>query len=275
MRVEVLSDHGHHQLQQTEQELQTAEANMAALSDAYRHTWNELDSARRAKPLWKRVFRVASAAERDVWARERGIRQQLRHAEVGSTQIHQRAQQQAAGIQGEDVLQLALASALSDEWMMLRGYHNRRGEADHVLVGPRGVWAVEVKYRRVRLTVDGDHCWYEKLDRYGNVVETGWALDGRGRSWSQQVNDVAGDLARWLGRHQYDVGVCTAVMLTHAGAVLGPCENLTVHLIGTDPQRLLEAIAESPPSLDTEACEGIVRLIRRDHRFHAAKRAGK
>jgi Holliday junction resolvase-like predicted endonuclease len=46
---------------------------------------------------------------------------------------------------------------LDDAWVMIRGYRNRRGETDHVLVGPGGVWAVEVKRRRIRLHATGEN----------------------------------------------------------------------------------------------------------------------
>lgn len=134
---------------------------------------------------------------------------------------------------------------------------------------------MEVKYRRVRLIVDGDQWRYEKMDRYGNIVETGWAVDGGGRSWSRQVNAVADDLAAWLERNRIGVPVYTAVVLMREGAVLGRCQNLTVSLIATNPGHLLEAIAEHPPLLNSNACEEITRLIRRDHRCHATRRAGK
>jgi hypothetical protein len=47
-------------------------------------------------------------------------------------------------------------STLSNDWVLLRGYRNRRGETDPVLVGPAGVWAIEVKRRRVLLHAVGD-----------------------------------------------------------------------------------------------------------------------
>lgn len=45
-----------------------------------------------------------------------------------------------------------------------------------MLVGPRGVWAIEVKDRAVRLNVDGDSWWYDKLSSRSYVVGTEWAV---------------------------------------------------------------------------------------------------
>ena len=163
-------------------------------------------------------------------------------------------------------------SGLSDEWVMLRGYRNRRGETDHVLVGPHGLWAVEVKHRRVRLNAAGDEWWYEKLDSRGNVVETGRAVDGGGRNWGRQVNDVAVDLAAWLARNGHRIPVHTAVMLMHDRAQIGTCEQLTVDLLATRPADLLDALTRRPRRLSSDSCAEIASLIRRDHRFHAKRR---
>lgn len=54
----------------------------------------------------------------------------------------------AAGAAGESFVAGELGRALDDEWTLLRGYHNRRGEIDLVLVGPRGLFAIEVKNQR-------------------------------------------------------------------------------------------------------------------------------
>lgn len=271
VRVEYLSDHGGQQLRRAEQQLDAAHADLVAWHGAYLQASNELKATRRAKPMWKRLLSVSTAEEREALARSEQARQQTFYAQHGMQQIDHRVQQRAAGVWGEDALVCGL-SGLSDEWVMLRGYRNRRGEADHVLVGPHGLWAIEVKLRRVRLHVNGDQWRYEKLDRWGNAVETGWATDGGGRSWARQVTDVAEDLSAWLARNGQTVPLRTAVMLMHPAAQLGRCDNLTVDLVATQPSHLLEAIGRrsSPQSLDT--CAKIVALIRRDHQFHNNRR---
>lgn len=271
MRVEVLSDHGGQQLQQSAQRLQAAEADLAAWQGGYRLASDELQQARRSKGFFKRMFAVRTAEEQQALARTQGAWQEVVRADQGRQQVQNQVQQRAAGVWGEDALAWGL-SGLTAEWLMLRGYRNRRGETDHVLVGPLGVWAVEVKLRRVRLNAVGDQWWFEKLDRWGNVVETGWAVDGGGRSWARQVNDIAGDLQAWLVRNHHQVVVRTAVMLMHERAHLGRCEDLTVDLVGTHPAHLLDAIADRRSPLTPDACQDIARLIRRDHHFHSNRR---
>jgi hypothetical protein len=41
-----------------------------------------------------------------------------------------------AGIAGEDLIAAQLGQALGDDWTLLRGYRNRRGEIDDLLLGP-------------------------------------------------------------------------------------------------------------------------------------------
>lgn len=262
-----LSNYGGQQLQITQQQLDAANHELAAWYGGYQQAHHDWRSASREKSLWKRMFSVSTAEERAALARVQGTWQQVNRAEYGRQQIHGRYQQQAAGVEGEDALESGLAR-LSDEWVMLRGYRNRRGETDHVLVGPLGLWMVEVKRRRVRINAVGDQWWYEKLDRRGNVVETGWAVDGGGRSWARQVNEIARDLAAWLARRGHRVQVRTAVMIMHEYAQLGRCENPTVDLVGFQPQHLLDAIANCASPLSPADCREIVRLTERDHHFH-------
>lgn len=273
MRIQVLSDHGGEQFDRTVQQLHDVELDIGRWRQSIRHLKGDLKARRRAKSWWRRLLRISTAEERKASLRLYQARMELEAATGRHRYIDGRAHQQAAGRSGEDELARGLA-ALDDSWVMLRGYRNRRGETDMVLVGPGGVWAVEVKLRRVRLHVRGEQWWYEKLDAYGNVVETGSAVDGGGRSWARQVTDVADDLAAWLGRNGHPVPVRTAVMVMHERAAIGSCDQVTVHVVGTHPAHLLRAIDQFATPLDPGAREEIVALIQRDHRFHNQRRGG-
>ena len=52
-----------------------------------------------------------------------------------------------AGMEGELLVAKHLDATLGDEWVLVRGYKNRCGEIDDILVGPQGVMAIEVKHR--------------------------------------------------------------------------------------------------------------------------------
>ncbi len=193
------------------------------------------------------------------------------HSQHGVQQAGHLVAQQAAGIAGEYSVARGL-SGLPDDWTLLRGYRNRRGETDHVLVGPSGVWAIEVKLRRARLHVDGERWWIEKLDKYGNIVGTEPAVDGGGRTWARQVTDVAQDFAAWLARNQHAVRVHTGVLIMHPQAQLGRCAELGVDLLGNQAAHLIQALQRQTAELDPQACGQIVDLIRRDHQHHHNRR---
>jgi nuclease-like protein len=44
-----------------------------------------------------------------------------------------------AGADGERLVAAGLGRVLDDDWTLIRGYRNRRGEIDHLLLGPRGL----------------------------------------------------------------------------------------------------------------------------------------
>ncbi|MDQ3607445.1 MAG: NERD domain-containing protein, partial [Actinomycetota bacterium] len=161
---------------------------------------------------------------------------------------------------------------LSDDWVLFRGYANRRGEVDHLLIGHRGVWAIEVKARPVCVHVDGDRWSYEKFDRYGNRVDEGSLEDRRGRSWGRQVSDIAGDLEAFLRSRGQDVDVRTAVVILHDRATLGAVRGLEIDLVCAGAGYLLERLGDEAPVLDSPRCSAVARLVRRDHAFHAQRR---
>lgn len=270
MRVEYLSDHSGEQLSASERARQDAETGVAACQELYLEAHRQLEQAARANPRWSGKSSALSAEEQRAWRHVHYARRELDLAQDGLGQARGQVRQRAAGVHGEERLTLGL-SCLSDEWIMLRGYRNRRGETDVVLVGPDGVWAVEVKCRRVRLNALGDEWWYEKLNAKGKVVDTGRAVDGRGRSWARQVNDVAGDLTAWLWRNGQRTWVRTAVMLLHEQAQIGECGYLPVDLVGTHPRHLVDAIGHRSSPLCRARCGQIVGLIRRDHDYHTTR----
>lgn len=271
MLIEQLSDHVGELLAETERARTKAQFDEGVWQTRYQQAAAERKKARSRRPIWKRLFAVATPEEREaLWAMDEA-EFQINEARAVQHQLEQAVHQQAAGIQGEEALATGL-SELSDDWTMLRGYRNGRGEADSVLVGPRGLWAVEVKNRDVRLNVDGDRWWYERLDRAGNVVASDNATDRTGRTWARQVIDVADDLAQWLRRRNQEVPIRTAVMVMNQQASLGLVNNSPVDLVSTHSMELLEAIRNGPVEIGPSARRAIIDLIRRDHFHHDQRR---
>jgi Nuclease-related domain len=176
-----------------------------------------------------------------------------------------------AGIAGEQLVAAELGRALADNWTLLRGYHNRRGEIDHLLLGPRGLFAIEVKNINATVYVDGDQWRADKYDNYGNLVEQRPIEDRRGRSPSEQLNEPADELERFLHERGQQVMIQRVVVLTHRRSRLGPSRYPTVQ-VGTSTGYVLSLVSESGAELGERQRAEVERLIRRDHDFYARRR---
>lgn len=176
-----------------------------------------------------------------------------------------------AGIEGEQLVASGLGRVLNDEWMLIRGYRNKRGEIDHLLLGPRGLIAIEGKHRNALVHCAGDHWWFTKFDRYGNAIERGELTDSRGRSPSQQVNEPASQLESFLRARGHPVAIERVVLLTHPRSRLGNCVRQTVH-VATTTGEVIGMLDDSTTALSEPELEQVERLIIRDHRFHTPKR---
>ncbi|MEM9132574.1 MAG: nuclease-related domain-containing protein [Actinomycetota bacterium] len=262
-----LSDHVGDLLAESRRRMEDAEQDVALWRSQLALASETAETARSKRSLLRRLLRLSSPEERHALLALDEASHRLHEATGHLARVQTSMRQQQTGAAGEDALAEAL-SGLSDRWTMLRGYRNRRGETDSVLVGPQGVWAVEVKNIRVRLTVDGSRWRYEKLDRWGNVKEEGDATDRTGRTWADQVNDVAEDLRHWLERRNRRLPVRTAVLLLRDQARLGDVRDSPVDLVGTSAEDLLAAMDRHALDLDRPTCDDIVRLVRRDHAFH-------
>jgi Nuclease-related domain len=176
-----------------------------------------------------------------------------------------------AGIAGEQLVATGLGRALGDDWTLLRGYRNRRGEIDHLLLGRRGLFAIEVKNVNATVHIDGDRWQADKYDNYGNLVEQRLITDRKGRSPSEQLNESADELERFLRERGQPVTAQRVVVLTHRRSRLGTSRHATVH-IGTSTGYVLSLMQDSAAELNDRELAEIQRLIRRDHDFHERAR---
>ena len=69
----------------------------------------------------------------------------------------------------------------------MRGYRNKLGEIDHLLFGPGGLVAIEVKNINGTVHCEGDKWRVDKYDRYGNLVEQHDLVDRGKRQRSPSV----------------------------------------------------------------------------------------
>lgn len=133
-----------------------------------------------------------------------------------------------AGMEGEQLVADHLAASLGEEWGLLRGYRNRGGEIDDILVGPQGVIAIEVKHRNATVGCSGDEWWFDKYDRWGNHVERGRLTDRAGRSPSRQLNEPADALQGFLASRDKRLAIRRVVLLTHQRSRLGETSEVAV-----------------------------------------------
>ena len=61
-------------------------------------------------------------------------------------------------------------SALDDSWALFKGYRNRGGEIDYLLIGPTGLFAIEVKHVNGAFRITPEQWVYRRSDGYGNEV---------------------------------------------------------------------------------------------------------
>jgi hypothetical protein len=164
----------------------------------------------------------------------------------------------------EDDLQAALPG---DGWVLFRGYSNYRGEIDGLLLGPRGLLAIEVKNLNRSLTIRGDEWTGERVDKYGIAHSERPPADARGRSPSQQLIEPAGALAAWLRKSRQDLTPVLVVFLAHPNARIRSIENPTVAVVRSI-SAVLDITAKSPATLGPQRQARIERLIERDHEHH-------
>lgn len=179
----------------------------------------------------------------------------------------------AAGVEGEQFVADELGRTLGDDWVLLRGYKNSRGEIDHLLLGPKGMVAIEVKNINGTVHCDGDSWRVDKYDRYGNLVEQ-YSIGDRGarqRSPSVQLNEPADALEEFLRSRGQDVGVLRVVLLAHPKSKVGTCHRATVSIFtrASEVTRLLTKVKQP---LDPATRAKLEELIIRDHRHHAGRR---
>jgi hypothetical protein len=179
----------------------------------------------------------------------------------------------AAGVAGELYVENQLAPAFGDDWILFRGYKNRRGEIDSVLLGPGGLFALEVKNRNATVHIDGDNWWCDKYDRYGNLVEEGKPfVDRGGRSPSREVNEPANELETFLRSRSQPVPIQRFVILVHERSDLGTTQNLTVG-VATSMDWLIGVVKESQSTIEPGQLAELERLIKKDHRHHQQRQA--
>jgi Nuclease-related domain len=270
MRMVGLSDHPGDMLQETRQR---QAAGTVQEQSRYEHALAEHG---------KRVARACRARDEArtghrwlAWLRGvLAVRREQRQAPAPprlASPVSDREHALAAGMEGEQLAAAGLGDALGDEWTLFRGYRNRRGEIDHLILGPRGLFAIESKHRNATVSCAGDRWSFIKYDNYGNLVDRGEIADNRGRSPSEQLNQPASQLEDFLRSRGHPVAIQRIVMFTHPRSRVGTCTNPTVH-ITTSVRQVTDLLDHSPAVIAVDEQAELERLIIRDHHHHQTRR---
>lgn len=256
MRIVTLSDHPAEMLADAVSERQRGPAGQQAALDDARHRRDQA-RARRRWFSWLRLGFTVRRAAREL-ARQR----------LSAGRPTGREDSIRAGSAAEQRVADVLGRALGADWTLFRGYRNRRGEIDGLLLGPGGLFAYEVKYHNATVHISGDDWQSEKFDRFGNQVSGRAPMsDRRGRSPSRQLSEPAAMLADWLAKRGHRVAVTPVVLLTHERARIGSIHSPTVG-VETSEQALLRLAQRSPGTLNAAKRAAIAQIIRDDHRHH-------
>lgn len=114
------------------------------------------------------------------------------------------------GLEGELATAQLLTPLLAEGWQLFHDLPMKRGNIDHVLVGPTGVYAIETKYRSKRLSIKGKEGAQAEYD--GNAIR--FAGGATEQLPVQQAQAVAGELSKWLhGKVGEQVSVVPVVAL--------------------------------------------------------------
>ena len=170
-------------------------------------------------------------------------------------------------MEAEEALALSLCEEFDDEWALFRGYCNRAGEIDQLLLGPAGLIAIEVKHRNATVHVSGDEWRFERFDNYGNPVGEGSMTDARGRSPSRQLTEPARELEEFLAKPGQPISIVAVVMMSHPRARLASCEDATVG-IAFNAEQIVERVNLRDPFLERERQGKIEELIIHHHESH-------
>jgi hypothetical protein len=152
MRVEVLSEHPDVMLADAERERRRGVAEQLAWVESLREERGQA----RSEGRWLAWLRLAFTVS--------GGKREARRLHLASVLPTAQEQTMRAGLNAERRVASDLGEVLDDEWVLLRGYCNARGEIDALLLGPRGLFAIEEKYRSVRVYIHGDE-WAARRHR--------------------------------------------------------------------------------------------------------------
>lgn len=241
---------------QYQQELRSYDEQLAALVGAYHEAFRRL-----------RLFRGAAA-----WWRHRALHKlgdPPPPLPEGPTVEEQKRQARA---EGEQRLAAELMTMLPGAaWTLMKGYQNRKGQIDYLVIGPAGVLALECTHLSGTIICTQDRWVRQKYDPHGAPATKVPILDGAGRSPSQYLNEAATSLMESLSRKDAGCEITKAVILTHPDVRLGAVDASTAQIVLLSKVQpfLWEMCRTTASSIPTQR---IVEFVKEDHRYWEEQR---
>lgn len=142
-----------------------------------------------------------------------------------------------SGIQGEEKVRAQLRKILSSDYFVFYNYPSPHGDIDALVVGPTGVYVLEVKNINGHITVDGDNWDRIKIGRGGTAYKP------KIGSPSLQAKRNATFVRDLLRENGINLRVQAIVVLANPEAKVN-IVNMPEHVIVTDLNELGKIITE-------------------------------
>lgn len=268
IHIESLSDEVGRQLKAAEGRVERKSNEREQVRVAVDEARIRLDEASRSKGFWRRLFGITTDGERAANRRLGQLAEELADVDASLTNYREERDRWAKGHAGQQILPDRYRVALTGDWFLYNGVVTPKGEIDHVLGGPTGLWAIEIKNERVLLDIEGDRWQKTKLSRRLRPQETEPAEDRSGRSWGREVSEPARALAADLSDGE-PVPINTAVVLVDPDARVVRIEQPGVDLVTSDLEELDRTISGTEPVFDEETRRAIGARIVAHHQATA------
>lgn len=276
MRRIVLSDYAG-QLAQELQQVRAAQqedqnARLAAMASAVDKGRREhVSAAKQALRRWRLL---------DAWrrwrqaARLQKLLREIRDYRPVPQQVSVEERQAQAGSEAERRVDVFFASALGERWTLIAGYCGPNGEIDRILIGPWGVYAIEIKGNRGVIESDGQRWLVKRYGRRGDLLD----IKTLPRAPDAQLSKAVMPLQRWLDKNGVEQRITTVVLFAAEDVRIGRMDSACADVVTTlgsldlgclfDPESEEERLAASQR-------ERIVRLVVKDHHHWETKRRGR
>jgi hypothetical protein len=170
------------------------------------------------------------------------------------SKIDRRAYLFQAGAEGESKVTNSLASGLDDSFVLVNGLvlKGQRGDIDHVLVGPTGVFVIETKNYSGYVRCEGD-VWTRKPSRSARLFKR-VNLSSPAKAVLKDVDAVAGTLAAI----QLSAPIMPLVVFPNPGVILA-VRKPSVRVLRLE--ELLPAVKAPKTILTTSEVDSIVDVL--------------